>query len=262
MHIVVCVKQVPDTTDVRINPETNTLMRDGVASILNPFDAYAVEEAIRLKERTGEGKVTVLSMGPAQAESMLRDCIAVGADEAILLSDRAFAGADTLATSLALVLALKKLNPDLVICGKQAIDGDTAQVGPGMARILDWPQACYVSKVTDFAKDKMTVECLMDSGRETLEVALPAVMTVVKDINEPRLPSLKGKMKAKKAEITIWKASDVDGDPEKLGLNGSPTSVMKVFSPPRRSGGEVVTGETPQEQAKNLVQKLKEAQVI
>jgi electron transfer flavoprotein beta subunit len=262
VHIVVCVKQVPDTTDVRINPETNTLMRDGVASVLNPFDAYAVEEGVRLKERTGEGKVTVLSMGPPQAEAMLRECLSVGADEAVLLCDRAFAGSDTLATSLALALALKKLSPDLVLCGKQAIDGDTAQVGPGIARHLDWPQACYVSKVLDITKDKAVVECLMDTGRETQEVSLPAALTVVKDINEPRLPSLKGKMKAKKAAITVWKAADINGDPAQLGLNGSPTAVAKIFSPPKRSGGELIQGETAQELAKNLISRLKEAQVI
>ena len=263
MHIAVCVKQVPDTTDVRIDPATNTLVRSGVASILNPFDAYAVEEGVRLREaQGGDSKVTVLSMGPPQAEAMLRECLSVGADEAVLLSDRAFAGADTWATSWALALALGKLKADLVICGKQAIDGDTAQVGPGIARHLDWPQACYVSKVAELVSGRIVVECLLEAGREVLEVQLPAVLTVVKDVNIPRLPSLKGKMRAKKAEITIWKAADIGADPADVGLNGSPTVVARTFSPPGRSGGEIISGDSAPEKARKLVARLREAQVI
>ena len=262
MHIVVCIKQVPDTTEVRINPETNTLMRDGVASIINPFDVYAIEEAVRIRERAGDGRVTALTMGPPQAESALRDALTVGVDDVVLLTDHAFGGGDTLATSWALACAVRKLAPGLVLCGKQAIDGDTAQVGPGIACHLDWPQACYVSKIIEMAPGRAVVECLMDNGRETLEVALPAVMTVVKEINEPRLPSLKGKMKAKKAEVAKWGVADVGADPETVGLKGSPTAVNRVFSPPKRGGGERLEGETAADKAKALVVKLKAAQVL
>lgn len=262
LNIVVCMKQVPDTTEVRINPETNTLIRDGVESIINPFDAYAIEEGVRICERLGGGKVTVLSMGPPQVEASLREAISVGADDAILLSDRAFAGADTWATSYTLAAALKKIGADLIITGKQAIDGDTAQVGPGIAVHLDLPQVCYVSKVREIDKEKAVVERLLEDGHEVVEVQLPAVMTVVKEINEPRLPSLKGKMKAKKAEITVWTAADLEADAESLGLTGSPTQVSKIFSPPKRGGGEMVEGETAQEKAAKVYAKLKELQVI
>jgi electron transfer flavoprotein beta subunit len=262
VNILVCIKQVPDTTEVRINPETNTLIRDGVDSIINPFDTYAIEEAVRIRERVGAGKVTVISMGPPQVESALREALSVGVDEAILLSDRAFAGADTWATSLTLATALKTLEFDLVLCGKQAIDGDTAQVGPGIACHLDLPQVCYVSKVREISKEKAVVERMMEDGTEVVEVQMPAVFTVVKDINEPRLPSLKGKMKAKKAEIKTLSAADIKANVEEIGLKGSPTSVNKIFSPPRRSGGEMLEYETAPEVAKNLVGKLKEMQLF
>lgn len=261
MNIVVCIKQVPDTTDVRIDPKTNTLMREGVASIINPFDAYAIEEGVRIRERLGEGKVTILSMGPPQADSALREAISLGADEAVLLCSRAFAGSDTWSTSLTLALALKKIQPDVVLCGKQAIDGDTAQVGPGISCHLDWPQACYVSKVREIQKGRAVVECLMETGKEVLEVELPAVLTVVKEINEPRLPSLKGKMRAKKAVITMWNENDIEADPQKVGLNGSPTTVNRVFSPPRRGGGEMIQFDSASEAARIIVQKIKDMQI-
>ncbi len=262
MNIIVCIKQVPDTTEIRIDPETNTLIRKGVDAIINPFDTYAVEEGARIRERVGAGKVTVLTMGPPQAEAALREAIIVGADEAILLTDRVFAGGDTWATSLTLAAALKKMEFDLVICGKQAIDGDTAQVGPGIACHLDLPQVCYVSKVREIAKGRAVVERMLDTGTEVVEVELPAVFTVVKDINEPRLPGLKSKMRAKKAEIRKLTAADIGADPETLGLKGSPTYVDKIFSPPKRTGGEMITGETAAEKAKAIVAKLKEMQVV
>lgn len=261
MNIVVCIKQVPDTTDVRIDPVTNTLVRQGVASIINPFDAYAIEEGVRIRERLGEGKVIVLSMGPPQAESALREAISLGADEAVLLSSRAFAGGDTWSTSLTLAMAMKKIQPDVVLAGKQAIDGDTAQVGPGISCHLDWPQACYVSKIREIAKGRAVVECLMETGKEVLEVQLPAVLTVVKEINEPRLPSLKGKMRAKKATITVWNEKDLDIDPETVGLKGSPTAVNRTFTPPRRGGGEIIAAETASEAAKTLIVKIKALQI-
>ena len=245
MNIIVCIKQVPDTTDVRIDPETNTLVRSGIACIINPFDMYAIEEGLRLKEKFG-GKVTVITMGPPQAEEALREAISLGADEAILISDRAFAGSDTWATSYTLSRAIHKVGDyDLVICGKQAIDGDTAQVGPGISAHLDIPQVTYVKKIeeVDVAKKYMRAERMTEEGYEIIESPLPCLLTVVKEINEPRLPSLKGKMRAKKAEIKKWEAKDLDTDPDLIGLNGSPTKVVKIFTPPPRKGGQILEGD-------------------
>ncbi len=257
MHFVVCIKQVPDTNDVKIDPNTNTLMRDGVASIINPFDMYAIEEAIRLKEKHG-GKITALTMGPPQAEAALREAISMGVDEAILVSDRAFAGSDTYATSYTLAMALRKIgDATLVICGKQASDGDTAQVGPGMATHLDMAQVTYVRKIEELDDNRIVAERLLESGYEVIESELPCMLTVVKEINEPRLPSLKGKMKARKAEITTWTASDIDADSEMLGLDGSPTKVVKIFTPERHADGEILEGE-PHEVVEQLVGKLKD----
>jgi electron transfer flavoprotein beta subunit len=260
MHFVVCIKQVPDTTDVRIDPETNTLMREGVESIINPFDMYAIEEALRLKAEVG-GKVTALSMGPPQAEAALREAISMGVDEGILVSDRAFAGSDSWATSYTLAMALKKIGDyDMIIFGKQASDGDTAQVGPGVATHLDLPQITYVRKVEEIDENKIVAERLLEAGYEVIESPIPCILTVVKEINEPRLPSLKGKMAAKRAEIITWGAEDIGADPAKLGLDGSPTKVVKIFSPPPRGGGEMLEGE-PQEVVAQLVEKLKDAVV-
>jgi electron transfer flavoprotein alpha/beta subunit len=242
LRIAVCIKQVPDTTEVRMDPEKGTMIRDGVDSIVNPFDTYALEEAVLIKEQLG-GEVVVVTMGPPQAEAALRTCVAVGADEVVLVSDRLFAGSDTWATSLTLAKALQKIGFDLIICGKQAIDGDTAQVGPGLAVHLDLPQATYVRKTVEATNQKIVVERLVEGGVEVLEVSLPCVMTVVKDINQPRLPSLKGKMRARKAEIKTISAQDIDIAPAELGLDGSPTKVMKIFAPPAREGGQVFEGE-------------------
>ncbi len=257
MHFAVCIKQVPDTTDVRIDPKTNTLMREGVASIINPFDVYAIEESIRLKEKYG-GTVTVLTMGPPQAEAALREALAMGADNAVLISDRAFAGSDTWATSYTLAMALRKLEDvTLVLCGKQASDGDTAQVGPGIATHLDWPQITYVRKIENVESDKITAERLLENGYEVVESELPCLLTVVKEINEPRLPSLKGKMRAKKAEIAAWNAAAIEAEPAKLGLDGSPTKVVKIFTPEPRSGGQMLEGD-PEDVCRELVAALKD----
>jgi len=246
MNIIVCIKQVPDTTNVRIDPVTNTLMREGVESIINPFDMYALEEGMRIRERIG-GKVTALTMGPPQAENALREAISLGIDDAILLSDRAFAGSDTWATSLALAGAIRKIAAyDLIICGKQAIDGDTAQVGPGIAVHLNIPQITFVKKIEDINDKRIRAERMMEEGYQVIESPLPALITVVKEINEPRLPSMKGKMRAKKAEIPVWKISDVQIPEEEVGLKGSPTLVKKIFTPPRRTGGRMLKGEVPQ----------------
>jgi len=256
MNIVVCIKQVPDTTSVKIDSKTNTLIREGVESIINPFDVYAIEEGVRLKEKFG-GRVTVLSMGPPQAEAALREAISLGCDEGVLVSDRAFAGADTLATSYTLAKAIEKIGDvDIILCGKQASDGDTAQVGPGISTHLDIPQVTYVKKIEKIDQGSATVERMTEEGYEILKVQLPCLLTVVKEINEPRLPSLKGKMKSKKAEIKSFKALDLDVEEDRLGLTGSPTQVVRIFTPPPRPQGEIFDAD-PIESADKLVDILK-----
>jgi len=260
MHIIVCIKQVPETTDVKIDPATNTLMREGVQSIVNPFDMYAIEEALRIKERLG-GKITALSMGPPQAENALREAISMGVDNGVLLTDRAFAGSDTWATSYTLAMAIRKIGDyGLVICGKQASDGDTAQVGPGIAVQLDLPQITYVRKIEGIDERRIVAERLLEGGYEVIEAPLPCVLTVVKEINQPRLPSLKGKMAAKKAVITKWGAADIGADPASIGLEGSPTKVVKIFTPQPRGGGEIIEGD-PDEAVRRLVEKLRDVVV-
>jgi len=257
MTIIVCIKQVPDTNNVRINPETNTLIREGVASIINPFDMYAIEEAVRLKERLN-AKTICLTMGPPQAEEALREALSLGIDEAILVCDRAFAGSDTWATSYTLSKAIEKIGDyNLIICGKQAADGDTAQVGPGIAAHLDLPQVTYVKKIDEIDDKKAKVHSMTEEGYEIIETPLPAIITVVKEINTPRLPSLKGKMRAKAAKITAWSAKDLDVESECLGLSGSPTRVVKIFTPPARVGGQKFTGDA-NELADKLVELLKD----
>jgi electron transfer flavoprotein beta subunit len=255
VNIIVCIKQVPDTAEVKINPETGTLIREGVPSIVNPFDMHAIEAALQIKEKVG-GKVTVLTMGPPQAESSLREAVSMGADEALLLSDRAFAGSDTWATSYVLSKAISKLNPDIIICGKQAIDGDTAQVGPEVAEFLNIPHISYVRKIDDITQSSIRVQRLMDEGYDVVETTLPMLMTVVKELNEPRLPSLKGKMAAKKAEIKKWGFSDIQADENKLGIKGSPTQVKNVFVPEIRKDRKMLEG-TPEEQVDALIKELR-----
>lgn len=265
MKICCCIKQVPGTTEVKINPETNTLVREGVETQINPFDLYALEEAVRIKERMSAGgdesTVTVMTMGPPQAEDALREAISLGADDVILLSDRAFAGSDTWCTSYALAMAVKKLEPDVVLCGMQAIDGDTGQVGPGIAIHINYAQVAYVAEVLEMDAKKMKVKRLIEEGYEICEVKLPAVMTVVKEINEPRTPSLRGKMAAKKAEIIKWGAAEIDAPADKVGLQGSPTQVVKIMTPPCRCGGDTFQGEAP-ELADKLYDVLKCMEVV
>jgi electron transfer flavoprotein beta subunit len=259
MNIIVCIKQVPETTEVRINPETGTLIREGVPSIINPFDMYAIEEGLRLRERFG-GKVTVLTMGPPQAKGALRECISLGVDDAVLLSDLAFAGSDTLATSYSLSRAIMKLGGfDLIICGKQASDGDTAQVGPGIAECLKIPFVAFIKRIERIENGTVRVQRMMEYGYDVIELQLPALLTVVKEINEPRLPSLKGKIRARKYEPIALKAGDLNVKNERLGLTGSPTQVIKVFTPEIRREGEMIAGDNPDEIARNLKSKLKEA---
>ena len=254
--ILVCIKQVPDTADVKINPETNTLIREGVKSIINPFDMYAIEEAIRLKEKFGV-KAVALTMGPPQAEAALREAISMGIDEAYLISDRAFAGSDTLATSYTIAKAIKKIGEfSVILCGKQASDGDTAQVGPGISTHLDIPQVTYVKKIEEIKDNTARVERMTEEGFEILEAPLPCLFTVVKEINEPRLPSLKGIMRSKSAKIQLLGAAQLDIEEDRLGLKGSPTLVSKIFSPERRKGGEIFTC-AAEEAVEKLVNNLK-----
>ncbi|MBI4283338.1 MAG: electron transfer flavoprotein subunit beta/FixA family protein [Chloroflexi bacterium] len=261
MNIVVCLKQVPGTTQVKIDPQTNTLVRQGIKNIVNPFDSYALEEGVRLKERYG-GKVTAISMGPPQAEEVLREAISTGADQAILLSDRAFAGADTLATSYTLARAIMKTAEyDLVICGRQTIDGDTAQVAPELAETLGLPFVAYVSQIEEINNGQMRVQRMVEDGHETIEMSLPAVITVVKEINVPRLPSLRGLTRAKSAVIPVWGIQEMDADPGMTGLSGSATRVTKIFFPQRAHRSEMLEG-NPESQAESLIEKLREAKLI
>ena len=261
MHIAVCIKQVPDAKNVRIDPNTNTLVRQGVESIINPFDLFAVEAALKIKDADGATRVTVMTMGPPQADEALRETLSRGVDDAVLLSDRAFAGADTWATSTTLAAAVRKLGTvDLIICGKQAVDGDTAQVGPEMATLLDIPYATFVKKIEMLDGGHLKVTRQTDEGVEVWKVPSPALLTVIKEVGEPRLPSLRHKMRAKKAEIPVWGAAALGLDPEKVGLLGSYTQVVRVFSPPRRGNRVMIEGALD-EQVEQLYGYLKEAKV-
>ena len=261
MEIVVCVKQVPDTTEVKIDPVKNTLIREGVPSIVNPFDKIAVEAALQLKEKYG-GRVRVISMGPPQASEALKECLAMGADEAVLVSDRAFGGADTLATSYALSTAIVKWGPvDLILCGKQAIDGDTAQVGPGIAENLGLPQITYAAKI-EMDGSSLKVDREHDDGYEILITRMPAMVTVVKSIAEPRFPTVKGTMKANRTQIPVWTATDIGADEKRIGLAGSPTQVRRIFTPSQRSQGQLIQEETAAQSVAKLMQLLGEAKIV
>jgi len=243
VNIVVCIKQVPGTTKVKINPDTGTLIREGVEAVVNPFDEYAIEEALRIKERVG-GVVKVITMGPPQAEEALKSAIAMGADESFLISDRAFAGSDTWATSYTLAKGIQALGPvHLIICGKQAIDGDTAQVGPGVAEMMGIPFVAWVRKVEEVSQQSIRVERLMEDGYEVVEMPLPGLITVVKEINVPRLASLKGKMRAKKTASAVLNAEKLNVEKNKCGMTGSPTQVLRSFTPERKTSGEKISGE-------------------
>lgn len=264
MHSVVCIKQVPDTTEVKIDPVTNTLVREGVPSIVNPYDLHALEMALDLRDRFG-GKVTVVSMGPPQAKEALKRCIALGADEAVLLSDRAFAGSDTLATSYILATAIAKVGEkepvDVVFCGKQAIDGDTAQVGPGIAARLDLSQICYVTKIegVDANVREITVRRETDEGRELLSSKLPVMLTVLKEANTLRYASMPGMIKAARVDPEVWGKDYFGIDPIQAGLKGSPTQVRRIFAPPAREGTTemIPDGATdPEKAAATLAERL------
>ncbi len=258
MHIVCCLKQVPDTAQVKIDPETNTLVRSGVESILNPFDLVALEQAVRIKEEHG-GKVSAIAMGPPQAASVLRQALSLGADEVHLLSDRAFAGADTLATSYTLAMAVSKIDAetpvDLVLCGKMAIDGDTAQTGPGIATRLKYTQLTYVAKVhwIDPAERKIQVARKVDGGMETIIGKLPALLTVELEIAKPRRASLPNLMKSLSAPVPVWDAKSIGALKSMVGIKGSPTWVRSISAPTPRQGGPKIRGEQNPEKAVDQV---------
>ncbi|NWF94994.1 MAG: electron transfer flavoprotein subunit beta/FixA family protein [Candidatus Thorarchaeota archaeon] len=264
MKIIVPVKQVPEVSEVKVNPDTGTLIRDGVPSILNPFDEIAVEEAVRIKERLADDtEITVITMGPPQAKDALYKALAMGADKAVLLTDRSFAGADTWATAFTLSEQIKKMEYDLVICGKQAIDGDTAQVGPELAELLGIPQICYVRHL-EFDEDRKHVIChrATDEGYEVVKAKLPALITANKGLNEPRLPNIMGIMKAKKKPLEEVGAAKLGVPEDRIGLKGSPTTVRRVFPPQKRKGGIKLEGVTAKEAVQKLVEFLAEKGAI
>ena len=256
MKIVVCIKQVPATNDAKIDPETKRIVREGSKAIVNPFDLYAIEEAVAIKEKAG-GEVIALSMGPEKAKSALVEALSMGVDRAILLSDRAFGGSDTWATSYALARAIDTIGDvDLVICGKQAVDGDTAQVGAGIAAKLDLLQAANVWKVEKVEPDAITVKRMNERGWDIVRLSYPALLTVIKDINEPRIPTLRAARAARKAEIPVWKPEEIGADPDKIGLKSSPTQVVKTAPPAARSGETLRIQGMPSEAAKALASEL------
>ena len=267
MEILVCVKQVPDTAEVKIDPEKHTVIRAGVPNISNPFDQNALEAALQLKDSQG-ARVTLLSMGPPQAEDVLREGLAMGADDAYLLTDRKVGGSDTLATGYCLAQAVRKVAElqgieqfDMVLCGKQAIDGDTAQVGPQIATELGIPQITYAAEIN---VDGTTVRVKQqnEEGYIVTEAQFPVLITAVKELNEPRFPTIRGTMKAKKREIPHLSADDIKVDETKIGLKGSPTMVRKIFTPPQRTQGLVIKEEDPNAAVSVLMEKLTAQKII
>lgn len=261
MNIVVCIKQVPDTTEVKLDPKTGTLIRDGVPSIINPDDKAGLEAALRMKDQFG-AHITVLTMGPPQADIALREALAMGADRAILLTDRAFAGADTLATSNALAGALRKLDFDLIVAGRQAIDGDTAQVGPQIAEHLGIASVTYVEEVYEASKESITVKRSFEDGYQVIKAKTPCLITALKELNDSRYMRVNGIFEAfDEGKVEIWTVKDIDVDIEKLGLKGSPTKVKKSFTKGAKSAGKVFNV-TPAEAAVIIVDKLQEKYIL
>lgn len=255
MNILVCIKQVPDTTEIKIDPVTNTLIRNGVPSIVNPFDAYALEMAARIKDKE-EGKIIVMSMGPEQAKRALTEALTVGADKAYLVSDRAFGGSDTLATSYILSKAVKAVEAqegafDIIFCGKQAIDGDTAQVGPELAEQLDYPQITFATDIS-VLNGIVKAERETEHGKEIWESSCPVVITSSKPDFEPRYPTVRARLAANRTTIPVLTLDDISADGERSGLKGSPTKVKKTFVPLHNGGGIVIHEETPGESAAKL----------
>ncbi len=257
MKILVCVKQVPNTNEVKINPKTGTLIRDGVESILNPDDDNALEAALQMKDQNEGTTVTVISMGPPQAADVLVECMAKGADDAILLSSRAFGGADTWATSNTIAGAIKKIKDyDVIFAGRQAIDGDTAQVGPQIAERLGIPQVTYVEEIVKCEEKKLTVKRQLEDGYEIIEIPTPCLLTAVKELNTPRYMSVGGIYEAYEKEITVWSEKDIPVEADAIGINASPTKVFRSFTPEPKGRGIMVEG-TPKEAAVKVVEELK-----
>lgn len=240
MNIIVAIKQVPETSNVKMDPVTGTMLRSGVETVVNPLDLYAIETALRLRDQLG-GRVTVLTMGPAQATKALKEALAMGCDDAVLVSDRKFGGSDTWATSYTLSKAIQKIGSfDLIVTGERATDGDTAQVGPGIAAWLDLPLATYVAHIHEALATGLRVDRLVEEGYQELRIPLPALITVVKEIAAPRLPTLRGKKKAMAAEIPVFSTENLELDPACIGLKGSPTKVVKIETPKVSRSGTVV----------------------
>lgn len=247
MRIVVPIKQVPETSNVKMDPETGTMIRKNLEAIINPLDLYAIEAALQIREKEG-GEVITISMGPPNAIKALKEAVAMGCDSGVLLSDRKFGGADTWATAYTLVEGIKKIGRyDLIICGERATDGDTGQVGPGIASFLDMPLATYVSRIYDITSEGLRVERLVEGGKEINWSPLPMVITVLKDIASPRLPTLGGMQKAKRETYPVWGKDDLEVNEEWLGLKGSPTRVVKINTPKVTRQGELLTIKNPQE---------------
>ncbi|SHH36244.1 electron transfer flavoprotein subunit beta/FixA family protein [Sporanaerobacter acetigenes] len=263
MNIIVCLKQVPDTNEVKIDPVKGTLIREGVPSIINPDDRNALEEALKIKDACPDTKVTILSMGPPQADVALKEALAMGADEAILLSDRAFAGSDTWATSTAIAGAIKNIGDyDIIFCGRQAIDGDTAQVGPQIAEHLGIPQITYVEEL-EILDGKVRAKRALEDGYFVVESEMPVLLTAIKELNEPRYPSIKGIYKAyRENKVTVWTANDYEVDRDNLGLDGSPTQVSKSFTPQGKASAVEMLEGNSKEAARALVVRLKERKII
>ncbi len=262
MKIIVCIKQVPDTTEIRIDPVKGTRMRDGVPSILNPDDANALEAALQIKDEYPGTVVDVVTMGPQQASYALRECLAMGADDAYLLSSRAFGGADTCSTSTTLAYGIKKIGDyDFIFAGRQAIDGDTAQVGPQLAQRLGLPAATYVQNIREIRENSVILERQLEDGYEVLEIQRPCVLTAVRELNRPRYMSVIGIEKAYEKEITVWDERDLDIRPQDCGHSASPTKVFRSFTPPPKGKGEMLAG-TVNEMAQSLVSKLMEKHVL
>ncbi len=264
LHIVVCIKQVPDSREIRIDPKTNTLIRQGVPSIVNFYDLHGLEEALRIKDEQG-ARVTVVTMGPPPAEKSLKECISLGADEAVLVTDRGFAGADTLATSYVVASTIRKVEEqwgpaDIVFCGKQTLDGDTGQVGPGVACRLDTEQLTYVSKVVEVNAEKrrVTVHRHLEDGIEVVETSMPVLITALKELNKVRRASLPGMLRAARYQPIVWTTADFpDLDRSQIGLKGSPTIVAKTWVPEIRTvSGERIDGDSPEAVAGKLIDKL------
>ena len=260
MRIAVCLKQVPDTTELKLDPVHNTLIREGVESVLNPLDEFPLEAALRLREANG-GEVVAFTMGPPQAGRVLDKAVAMGADAGVLVSDRAFAGADTWSTSLTLARAIEQRGPfDVVLCGKQAIDGDTAQVGPGIAAHLGWAQITYITRL-ESAADGLVVERMLDAGKARLRVRTPVVLTVLKEANEPRLPSLAGRLRAFSRPHATLGIGALGLDAASVGLAGSPTRVARIAVPDHKRVLNRLAGPPP-DQAKALLAGLRERGVL